>query len=139
MTSLHIIGPCSLESWEQIQPVAQLATNLGIGFLRMQIFKPRTRLKSFQGLGVEGLEIFKLVRQNFPHLKFVSEACSMEHLRVLQNQVEVLQIGARNMQNFELLKEVARLFEKSSWNYVLLKRGFANTFEEWMGAVEYLE
>lgn len=136
---LYIFGPCALESLEQITPVAELLRKYDIKYLRTQLFKPRTNPDSFQGLGAEGLKIFEVLRQKYSidELKFVAEACSTDQVAFLAPHVSVIQIGARNMQNFELLKTVGKYFLPQH-DFVLLKRGFANTVEEWVESARYL-
>ncbi len=133
-----MIGPCSLESLSQVKPVAQLANKWGIKYFRAQLFKPRTSPFSFQGLGEEGMPIINYLKNE--GLKLVSEVCSSEQLSLVVQFADIIQIGARNMQNFELLKNIGRngLYQ-DRLPYVLLKRGFANTFEEWISAAKYLE
>ena len=106
-TSLYIFGPCSLESLEQIAPVAAMLNRHGLVYLRTQLFKPRTNPDSFQGLGRDGLTILKTLRETYSkdELRFVCEVCSNDHLDVAAPWASVIQIGARNMQNFELLKK----------------------------------
>jgi 3-deoxy-7-phosphoheptulonate synthase len=138
-TSLYIFGPCSLESLEQIAPVAALLKRHGLVYLRTQLFKPRTNPDSFQGLGRDGLTILKSLRETYSkdELRFVCEVCSNDHLDVAAPWASVIQIGARNMQNFELLKAVGKHFSDQH-DFVLLKRGFANTVEEWLESARYL-
>lgn len=137
--SLYIFGPCALESLEQITPVAALLKRHGLPYIRTQLFKPRTNPDSFQGLGKDGIEILETLRKTYSpsELKFVCEAGSMEQLEIIAPWASIIQIGARNMQNFELLKAVGKHFSKHH-DYVLLKRGFANTVEEWIEAARYL-
>jgi 3-deoxy-7-phosphoheptulonate synthase len=139
-TSLYIFGPCSLESLEQIAPVAALLKRHGLIYLRTQLFKPRTNPDSFQGLGRDGLTILQTLRETYSpdELRFVCEVCSSEHLDVVAPVASVIQIGARNMQNFELLKAVGKHFGLHH-DFVLLKRGFANTVKEWLEAARYLQ
>lgn len=136
---VYIFGPCSLESAEQIAPVAAMLKRHGIIYIRTQLFKPRTKASSFQGLGVQGLSILEELRKTYSvdELKFVCEAGSAEQLSVVAPVASIIQIGARNMQNFELLKTIGK-YLTSSHDYVLLKRGFANTVEEWLEAANYL-
>jgi 3-deoxy-7-phosphoheptulonate synthase len=138
-TSLYIFGPCSLESLEQIAPVAALLKRHGLIYLRTQLFKPRTNPDSFQGLGRDGLTILNTLRETYSkdELRFVCEVCSSDHLDVAAPWASVIQIGARNMQNFELLKAVGKHFSDQH-DFVLLKRGFANTVEEWLESARYL-
>ena len=137
--SLYIFGPCSLESLEQITPVAAMLRRQGLTYLRTQLFKPRTNPDSFQGLGPEGVSILRTLRERYSkdELKFVCEACSTDQLGVIAPWASVIQIGARNMQNFELLKAVGKHISTNT-DYVLLKRGFANTVEEWLESARYL-
>jgi 3-deoxy-7-phosphoheptulonate synthase len=136
---IHIFGPCALESFEQIAPVADLLRKYNLTYLRTQLYKPRTNPDSFQGLGTKGLEILMKLRTLYPQneLKFVCEAGSVEQLRIVAPLASVIQIGARNMQNFELLKAVGSELAPHH-EFVLLKRGFANTVEEWLESAKYL-
>lgn len=137
---LFILGPCSLESHSQMKKVASLAKKLGIYYIRAQIFKPRTNPNSFQGLGNKGLEILESLQSANENNQFgfVMEAGSPSQLEMIAPYASIIQIGARNMQNFELLKAVGPFFDEELHDYVLLKRGFANTTEEWLDAAEYL-
>lgn len=132
---LDIFGPCALESREQMVPVLELAKKLGITYVRAQVFKPRTNPDSFQGLGQEGILLLQDLKQTYPELKFVCEVCSEKQFEAVKSIASIIQIGARNMQNFELLKYIAQKFDH---DYVLLKRGFANTYKEWMASASYL-
>lgn len=138
-TSLFLFGPCSLESLEQITPVVELLQKHGLSYLRAQIFKPRTNPDSFQGLGIGGLSMLKTLRTKYTmeQLKFVCEVGSTEQLQVVASDASVIQIGARNMQNFELLKAIGKNF-MAHHEFVLLKRGFANTVEEWLESARYI-
>jgi 3-deoxy-7-phosphoheptulonate synthase len=137
--SIYIFGPCSLESMEQIAPVAAMLKKHGLTYLRTQLFKPRTNPDSFQGLGKDGIKILETLRKTYPshEIKFVCEACSVDQLEIIAPWASVIQIGARNMQNFELLKAVGKNFSGVN-DLVLLKRGFANTVEEWLASAQYL-
>jgi 3-deoxy-7-phosphoheptulonate synthase len=106
--------------------------------MRAQLFKPRTSPDSFQGLGADGLKILEDLKKNaaYSNIKFLSEVCSVDHFDILKDHVEAIQIGARNMQNFELLKYVGSNFKHE---FVMLKRGFASTVDEWIEAARYLE
>ena len=119
-----IAGPCSIESEEQITYCAQRVKAAGASLLRGGAFKPRTSPYSFQGMRSEGLDLLKLARRA-TGAPIVTEIMNTEHLPLFEN-VDLIQVGARNMQNFELLKAVGR--QKKP---VLLKRGLANTLEEW--------
>ncbi|AZR74253.1 chorismate mutase [Anoxybacter fermentans] len=127
-----IAGPCAVESREQMKAVASELNRLGVSFLRGGAFKPRTSPYSFQGLGREGLRLMREVADEYG-MKVVSEVMSAEQLELAEEYVDIFQIGARNMQNFELLKEVGNAKKP-----VLLKRGFMATLEELMLAAEYI-
>jgi len=127
-----IAGPCSVESAEQMDAVAQFISERGVKVMRGGAFKPRTDPYSFQGLGVEGLRLGREVCDRYD-LKFISEIMDAKDLDAFVEHADMLQIGARNMQNFTLLKAVGR-----SKKPVLLKRGLSATIEEWVMAAEYL-
>ena len=127
-----IAGPCSVESEEQIVGIAQEIKEIGASFLRGGAFKPRTSPYSFQGLGDQGLELLKIARQK-TGLPIVTEIMSPHKLAKFIDDVDIIQIGARNMQNFDLLKEVGR-----SGKPILLKRGMCATIEELLMAAEYI-
>ena len=127
-----IAGPCSVESREQILDTAREVKRAGAHMLRGGAFKPRTSPYSFQGLGVEGLKLLAEAREE-TGLPVVTEVMAPEQVRVASEYADVLQIGARNMQNFPLLREVGRCRKP-----VLLKRGFWATVEEWLCAAEYI-
>ena len=126
-----IAGPCSIESEEQITYCAQRVKAAGASLLRGGAFKPRTSPYSFQGMRAEGLDLLKLARRATGS-PIVTEIMNTEHLPLFEN-VDLIQVGARNMQNFELLKAVGR--QKKP---VLLKRGLANTLEELVMSAEYI-
>lgn len=136
--TLFITGPCSLESMEQMESFIHFYKKWGLEYLRAPLFKPRTHPDSFQGLGLDGLKIIEILKnQNF---KLVIEACSKEQLDIILPFVSIIQIGARNMQNFELLKDIGRTLKNvENAPLVMLKRGFANNFEEWKNSALYLE
>ncbi|EPN9353927.1 bifunctional 3-deoxy-7-phosphoheptulonate synthase/chorismate mutase [Enterococcus faecalis] len=127
-----IAGPCSIESMEQLFSSASNIKNLGYKYFRGGAFKPRTTPSSFQGLGIQGLEYMKEVTDKL-ELISVCEIMSKEQLVCGYDYIDIIQIGSRNMQNFELLKEVSKI-EKT----VILKRGLMSTIEEFVGAAEYL-
>ncbi|HTD22362.1 MAG TPA: 3-deoxy-7-phosphoheptulonate synthase [Terriglobales bacterium] len=127
-----IAGPCSIESREQAFAVAECVHRLGARFFRGGAYKPRTSPYSFQGMGVEGLKILAEIRQRYG-LKIVTEAIDHESLELVEEYADVIQIGARNMQNFSLLKRAGRAKKP-----VLLKRGLAATLEELLMAAEYV-
>ena len=126
-----IAGPCSVESEDQIISVAKSVKAAGATMLRGGAFKPRTSPYSFQGMRSEGLDLLKLARRATGS-PIVTEIMNTEHLPLFEN-VDLIQVGARNMQNFELLKAVGR--QKKP---VLLKRGLANTLEEFVMSAEYI-
>ena len=127
-----IAGPCSVESEEQMLSAARMVKEHGAQMLRGGAFKPRTGPHSFQGLGVEGL---KYLRQagDAEGLPVITEVMRIEQLETICRYADVLQIGARNMQNFDLLKEVGK-----TGHPVLLKRGMCATIEEFLSAAEYI-
>ena len=127
-----IAGPCAVESYEQIFKTAQFIKKVGGKFLRGGAYKPRTSPYSFEGMGLEGLKMLhEAAKQN--GLKSVSEVTSEKHLDNCMKYCDVLQVGTRNMQNFELLKEIGKT------NFpVVLKRGYAATVEEWINAAEHI-
>ena len=128
-----IAGPCSVESREQICSVARRVKAAGAQFLRGGAFKPRTSPYSFQGLKGTGLELLREAKRE-TGLPIVTELMSEKHLDLfLECGVDIIQIGARNMQNFELLKELGKLRKP-----ILLKRGLANTIEELLMSAEYI-
>lgn len=127
-----IAGPCSVESTEQVLEIALAAKASGANLLRGGAFKPRTSPYSFQGLGLEGLDILCEVKQE-TGLPIVTELMSPDHLELFNEKVDLIQIGARNMQNFDLLKQLGRLDRP-----ILLKRGLNATYEEWIMAAEYI-
>ena len=125
-------GPCSVESEEQVVEIAKAVKKSGANFLRGGAFKPRTSPYSFQGLELEGLELLKIAKQE-TGLPIVTELMSTAYLDKFVEDVDVIQIGARNMQNFDLLKEVGK-----TQTPILLKRGMSSTIEEWLMSAEYI-
>ncbi|MBQ7849513.1 MAG: 3-deoxy-7-phosphoheptulonate synthase [Clostridia bacterium] len=126
-----IAGPCSVETEEQIVTVARAVKEAGATLLRGGAFKPRTSPYAFQGLHGDGLRLLKLARQE-TGLPIVTEIMDAAHLDLFED-VDVIQVGARNMQNFELLKVLGRTNKP-----ILLKRGLANTIQEWLMSAEYI-
>ena len=124
-------GPCSVETEEQIIEVAKAVKQSGARFLRGGAFKPRTSPYSFQGLGAEGLELLKIARKE-TGLPIVTELMAINQIPLFED-VDIIQIGARNMQNFDLLKEVGKLK-----NPILLKRGLSATVKEFLMSAEYI-
>ncbi len=131
-TVVVIAGPCAVESREQLFRTAEAVKQFGGHILRGGAFKPRTSPYSFQGLGLEGLEILAEARERFG-LPVVTEATSPENAELVAAYADMIQIGARNMQNFELLKKVGMLRKP-----VLLKRGMSATIEDFLLAAEYI-
>ena len=127
-----IAGPCSVENEAQITEVARDVQGSGAQLLRGGAFKPRTSPYSFQGMGVQGLELL-LKAKKATGLPIVTEIMSPRYCEIFENCVDLVQIGARNMQNFDLLKEVGKMSKP-----VLLKRGLSNTYEEWIMSAEYI-
>lgn len=127
-----IAGPCSVESEEQLLKVAESVKLSGAGFLRGGAFKPRTSPYSFQGLEFEGLDLLKIARQK-TGLPIVSEIMSINHIDRFLEDVDVIQVGARNMQNYDLLKQLGKTKKP-----ILLKRGFSATIEELLMSAEYI-
>ncbi|MGD9677413.1 MAG: bifunctional 3-deoxy-7-phosphoheptulonate synthase/chorismate mutase [Vulcanibacillus sp.] len=127
-----IAGPCSVESEEQIDIVAKELVEQGFTFMRAGAFKPRTSPYDFQGLGIEGLKILRKVADKYG-LKVVSEIVNPADISLATEYVDIIQIGARNMQNFELLKAAGQVKTP-----ILLKRGIAATIEELIFAAEYI-
>lgn len=128
-----IAGPCSVESEAQICGVAQRVKKAGAQFLRGGAFKPRTSPYAFQGLKAEGLELLKEAKKQ-SGLPIVTEIMDVRHIDLfLEDGVDIIQVGARNMQNFELLKELGKIDRP-----ILLKRGLSNTMEELLMSAEYI-
>lgn len=129
---LIIAGPCAIESEEQILKTATFLKKMGVNVLRGGAYKPRTSPHTFQGLREKGLELLAKVREKVGILT-VTEVMNTEHVEVVSQYVDILQIGARNMQNFDLLKEVGKRKKP-----VILKRGMSATVEEWLASAEYI-
>ncbi|GAA0816250.1 MULTISPECIES: 3-deoxy-7-phosphoheptulonate synthase [Clostridium] len=127
-----IAGPCSVEGEEQITFIANEVKKLGANFLRGGAFKPRTSPYSFQGLEYDGLELLKIAR-NQTGLPIVTEIMSPYDVEIFERDVDVIQVGARNMQNFDLLKELGKTNKP-----ILLKRGLSATIEEFLMSAEYI-
>ena len=125
-------GPCSVESRDQITGIARDVQAAGAALLRGGAFKPRTSPYSFQGLKYEGLELLKLAREA-TGLPIVSEIMSPDDIDIFERDVDLIQVGARNMQNFDLLKRLGRIRKP-----ILLKRGLSATIEEWLMSAEYI-
>ena len=127
-----IAGPCAVENYDQVMSIAESIREAGAVMLRGGAFKPRTSPYAFQGLGEEGLKLLRKAGDAFD-MPITSEVVSPRDVQMMAGYVDMFQIGARNMQNFELLKEVGK-----TGMPVLLKRGLSATIEEWLMAAEYL-
>lgn len=127
-----IAGPCSVESEKQLFMTAKAVKRAGADMLRGGAFKPRTSPYAFQGLGEDGLKILAAAREKFG-LPIVTEVLDTRHVELVNKYADCFQIGARNMQNFELLKEVGKTNKP-----VLLKRGLMSTINEWLMSAEYI-
>ncbi|MCD7802147.1 MAG: 3-deoxy-7-phosphoheptulonate synthase, partial [Clostridiales bacterium] len=125
-------GPCSIESGEQITAIAKDVQAAGASILRGGAFKPRSSPYSFQGMGLPGLKLM-LEAKAETGLPIVTELVSPEYCEIFDEKVDLVQIGARNMQNFELLKEAGKMSKP-----ILLKRGLSATYEEWLMSAEYI-
>ena len=128
-----IAGPCSVESEEQVIEIAKAAKKAGANILRGGAFKPRTSPYAFQGMGSSGLDIL-VAAKKATGLPICSELMDAQYLDEFNEKVDLIQIGARNMQNFDLLKKVGARTKKP----ILLKRGLSATFEEWIMSAEYI-
>ncbi|KRQ86553.1 Phospho-2-dehydro-3-deoxyheptonate aldolase [Caloramator mitchellensis] len=129
---LMIAGPCSVENYEVMDKTVSFLKNLGVEYIRGGAFKPRTSPYSFQGLGMEGVEILKDMKTKYG-VKIVSEVLDIRDLEEMINSVDVIQVGSRNMYNYPLLKEIGKTNKT-----ILLKRGISATIEEWLNAAEYI-
>ena len=125
-------GPCSVESEEQMDQAAKALSEIGVKILRGGAFKPRTGPYAFQGLGTEGLDILRKTAKKYS-MATITEVLDIRHLDEICEKCDMLQIGARNMQNFQLLKEVGK-----RKNPVMLKRGMSATIDEFLLAAEYI-
>ncbi|HHX60664.1 MAG TPA: 3-deoxy-7-phosphoheptulonate synthase, partial [Epulopiscium sp.] len=125
-------GPCSVETADQISSIARDVKKSGAAFLRGGAYKPRTSPYSFQGLEEDGLELLKIARKN-TGLPIVTEIMHPHTIDNFVENVDIIQVGARNMQNFGLLKELGQINKP-----ILLKRGLASTIEEWLMSAEYI-
>ncbi|HUK90509.1 MAG TPA: 3-deoxy-7-phosphoheptulonate synthase [Blastocatellia bacterium] len=127
-----IAGPCAVESFDQTMEIAEVVASCGTGFFRGGAFKPRTSPYSFQGLGEEGLKILAKVRERFG-MSIVTEVLDVENVDLVEEYADLLQIGARNMQNFSLLRRVGQAKKP-----IMLKRGMSATLDEFLLAAEYI-
>jgi len=130
---LIIAGPCTFGNYEEIYKIAEELKKKNIKYMRAGTFKMRTNPNSFQGLRDMGMEMLFKIREDFG-LKIVTELTTIEQIKKYGNKVDVIQIGARNMFNYELLKEAGRTNTP-----VLLKRSFSASYEEWLLAAEYIK
>ncbi len=126
------MGPCAVESYEQVRQVAEAMKEQGLKLMRGGAFKPRTSPYDFQGLGLEGLQILRQVADEYD-LAVISEILNPNDIEMSLDYVDVIQIGARNMQNFDLLRAAGAVNKP-----VLLKRGLSATIEEFINAAEYI-
>ncbi|HXX56945.1 MAG TPA: 3-deoxy-7-phosphoheptulonate synthase [Thermodesulfovibrionales bacterium] len=129
---LLIAGPCAIEGKEQLLKTARFLKKLGVPVLRGGAYKPRTSPHSFQGLREEGLDLLSEIR-NEVGILVVTEVMSSEQVGIVAEKSDILQVGARNMQNFDLLKEIGKTKKP-----VILKRGLSATVEEWLSSAEYI-
>lgn len=129
-------GPCSVESAEQFEEVAECVADLSLHWIRGGAFKPRTNPHSFQGLGEEALKIMKAAGDKY-NLKTLTEVMDSAHCQLVSDYVDGLQVGARNFQNFSLLKKIGQV-TADTHQMVLYKRGFAGTIAEWLAATDYI-
>jgi 3-deoxy-7-phosphoheptulonate synthase len=129
---IMMAGPCAVENYDQVRITAEAIANAGGKIIRGGAFKPRTSPHSFQGLGMEGLEILRAVADEFG-LLVISEALGVEHVELVAEFADIIQIGSRNMQHYPLLWSVGKLNKP-----VLLKRGFMSTIDEWLSAAEHI-
>lgn len=127
-----IAGPCSIESEDQIFRMAKEVASAGGKILRGGAFKPRTSPYSFQGLGEEGLKMIRAAADEY-NLLVITEVMQIDHIELMDQYVDIFQVGARNMQNFSLIKELGKVSKP-----VMLKRGIAATIEEWLMSAEYI-
>lgn len=127
-----IAGPCTVESYEQMDKTAEALKKSGVRIIRGGAFKPRTSPYAFQGMGEEGLEIIRAVADKHK-MAVTSEVMEISQIPLFEKYIDILQVGARNMQNFNLLKELG-LIRKP----VMIKRGLSATFEEWLMSAEYI-
>lgn len=125
-------GPCAVENYDQVRQTAEAVAHVGGRVIRGGAFKPRTSPNSFQGLGLPGLKMLRAAADEF-NLLVISEALGVEHVPLLAEFADIIQIGSRNMQHYPLLWEVGRLNKP-----VLLKRGFMSTIDEWLSAADHI-
>lgn len=129
---LIIGGPCAVESREQLHIIAKRLSEMGVKILRCQLWKPRTEPDSFQGVGLTGLEWLKEIKEKY-NVLIATEIVDKDHIEPTRGVVDILWVGARNMQNFELLKALGQ-----DDRPVIFKRGFIATVDEWIKAAKYI-
>ena len=129
---LIIAGPCAVESREQLLSIAEKLHGMGIKVMRCQLWKPRTDKTSFQGIGPQGLEWLKEIKDKYGFI-IATEVLDKDHVDVTQGVADILWIGARNMQNYELLKKLG-----DDPRPAILKRGFIATTDEWLASAKYI-
>lgn len=130
---LIIAGPCSFGNYDEIYKIAKSLKELGITYLRAGTFKMRTNPDSFQGLREEGLEMLLKIKKEL-NMKIVTELTTINQIEKYGDKIDIIQIGSRNMFNYELLKAAGKTKTK-----ILLKRGFSATYKEWLLAAEYIK
>ena len=129
---LIIAGPCTVASYDELYNIAKEIKKLGIDYFRAGIFKARTNPYSFKGMQEEGIEILLKIKKELG-LKIVVELMTIEQVKKYANDIDIIQVGSRNMYNYELLKELGK-YNKP----VLLKRAFSATYDEWINAARYI-
>lgn len=127
-----IAGPCTVESKEQINAIAQILSEMGVKVLRGGAFKPRTSPYAFQGMGEDGLKLLRDAADKY-NMAVTSEIMEISQIPMFEKYVDIFQVGARNMQNFNLLKELGHVNKP-----IMLKRGLSATIEEWLMSAEYI-
>lgn len=130
---ITIAGPCSIENLDHMIETVEFLSKEGIKLIRGGIFKPRTDPDSFQGIGEEGFKIFKKIKSEY-EVSIISEIMDPRDVEEASEYIDIIQIGARNMQNYSLLKEIGRTNKP-----VMLKRGMSATINEWINAARYIE
>ena len=129
---IKIAGPCSIENEDQIFKIAEIVARAGAKILRGGAFKPRTSPYSFQGLGEEGLKLIRKAADKY-NLLVITEVMEISQIKIIEEYSDIFQIGARNMQNFSLLREIGKASKP-----VMLKRGLSATVEDWLMSAEYI-
>jgi 3-deoxy-7-phosphoheptulonate synthase len=127
-----IAGPCAIESYEQLEESARILSSLGVKILRASAFKPRTNPNAFQGIGRKGIDMLSEIGKKYALLT-ETEVMDIREVEYCSDKIDVLRVGARNMQNYDLLKELNKID-----NPIILKNGLASTYDEFIGASEYL-